>query len=364
MKKRTLFTLITLSFLLVFLPLRIVSAQDGDTAIVHAVLFFSPTCPHCEQIITQDLPPLQAQYGDALEILLIDVSTQEGQVLYQDAVAYYEIPDERLGVPTLIVEDTIMVGSGEIPATFPGLIEDGLAAGGIDWPSLPGLDAFISAAGDAPSEAPAKLTMGERFALDPAGNTVSVIVLLGMLLVVGMVAFNFQNLSQSKPHIPVWLIPALITLGMLVAIYLSFIELTQTEAICGPVGDCNSVQQSPYATLFGFLPVGMLGMIGYLLMFLVWMAQKVGKPAWHPAATKAIWILSGFGTLFSIYLTFLEPFVIGATCMWCITSAVVQTTIFWFSTEPAKQYLVKTNSKRAKYKRRKKTAPQKQRRRH
>ena len=31
------------------------------------------------------------------------------------------------------------------------------------------------------------------------------------------------------------------------------------------------------------------------------------------------------GTLFSIYLTFLEPFVIGAVCAWCLTSAVVMT---------------------------------------
>lgn len=364
MKKKTLFTLITLSFLLALLPWQTVSAQDGGTAVVHATLFFSPTCPHCEQVINQDLPPLQAQYGDALEILLIDVSTLEGQTLYQDAIAYYEIPDERLGVPTLIVDDTIMVGSGEIPSMFPGIIESGLAAGGIDWPSLPGLDAFITAAGDAPDEAPAKLTMGERFALDPAGNTVSVIVLLGMLLVVGVVAFNFQRPSQGERNIPVWVMPALITLGMLVAIYLSFVEMTQAEAICGPVGDCNTVQQSPYATLFGFLPVGVLGMIGYLLIFLAWLAQKLGNPAWRPTATKAIWLLAGFGTLFSIYLTFLEPFVIGATCMWCITSAVVQTAIFWLSTEPAKQYLVKTTPKRAKYKRRKKAAPKKQRRRH
>ena len=30
-----------------------------------------------------------------------------------------------------------------------------------------------------------------------------------------------------------------------------------------------------------------------------------------------------FGMSFSIYLTFLEPFVIGATCMWCLSSAVI-----------------------------------------
>ena len=44
-----------------------------------------------------------------------------------------------------------------------------------------------------------------------------------------------------------------------------------------------------------------------------------------------------FGVLFSIYLTFLEPFVIGATCMWCISSAIFQTIIFLAATDPAKR---------------------------
>ncbi|MCK5794824.1 MAG: hypothetical protein KAH12_08950, partial [Anaerolineales bacterium] len=35
-----------------------------------------------------------------------------------------------------------------------------------------------------------------------------------------------------------------------------------------------------------------------------------------------------FGLLFSIYLTFLEPFVIGATCIWCLSSAVIMTILF------------------------------------
>lgn len=359
MKKKTLLALFLLALLLLASPLHTTLAQEGGTNTISAVLFFSPTCPHCEQVITQDLPPLQAQYGSALQILLVDVTLPEGQELYQAAVSYYKISEERLGVPTLIVSDTIMVGSGEIPAIFPSLIEAGLAQGGVDWPALSGLDILLAAAGEN-AIAPATLTMAERFALDPKGNTVSVIVLLGMLLVVGVVTFNIKRRAQPSLAAPIWLLPALTTLGMLVAIYLSFVEMTQTEAICGPVGDCNTVQQSPYATLFGFLPVGVLGMIGYLLIFLAWMTQKLGNKAWYPTATKAIWLFSGFGTLFSIYLTFLEPFVIGATCMWCITSAVVQTTIFWFSTEPAKVYLVKDAPARTtKSKRRPKTSSKK-----
>ncbi len=143
-------------------------------------------------------------------------------------------------------------------------------------------------------------------------------------------------------------------IGIGAASYLAFIEISQTEAVCGPVGDCNTVQQSPYAVLFGFLPVGVLGVIGYILIIIAWGIQHYGRADWHPIASKNLWYMAGFGTLFSIYLTFLEPFVIGATCMWCITSAVVQTSIFWLVTDPAKKYLQRTKRKRRK--RRKKHA--------
>jgi hypothetical protein len=50
-----------------------------------------------------------------------------------------------------------------------------------------------------------------------------------------------------------------------------------------------------------------------------------------------MWGMAFFGVLFSIYLTFLEPFVIGATCMWCISSAILITLIFIAATGPAKR---------------------------
>jgi uncharacterized membrane protein len=41
------------------------------------------------------------------------------------------------------------------------------------------------------------------------------------------------------------------------------------------------------------------------------------------------------GTVFSIYLTALEPFVIGATCAWCLTSAAAISLVYWLSVPPA-----------------------------
>jgi uncharacterized membrane protein len=171
--------------------------------------------------------------------------------------------------------------------------------------------------------------MLSKFMLDPLANSIAVLVLLGMLATVIIVAaYYIRGSSPAKPW-PAWLIAALSIVGLGVAIYMTYIETTHAEAVCGPVGDCNSVQQSPYATLFGFLPVGILGAIGYATILILWVIRQYGSEKLRNTATILIFALSGFGILFSIYLTFLEPFVIGASCVWCISSAIVMTLIFW-----------------------------------
>jgi uncharacterized membrane protein len=51
--------------------------------------------------------------------------------------------------------------------------------------------------------------------------------------------------------------------------------------------------------------------------------------------------MSGLGVLFSIYLTYLEPFVIGAVCAWCLTSAVVMDLMLMVSVKTAMPELAK-----------------------
>jgi uncharacterized membrane protein len=115
------------------------------------------------------------------------------------------------------------------------------------------------------------------------------------------------------------------------------VEVTEAEAVCGPIGNCNAVQQSPYALLFGFLPVGILGLMGYIIILGIWLLNKYGPATWHETTILAIWGMALFGVIFSIYLTYLEPFVIGATCAWCISSAIIITLQLWASTESVRQ---------------------------
>ncbi len=335
-----------------------VLAQTGG--VVRAVFFYSPSCPHCHEVMTNVFPSLRDKYGEQLHILEVDTATTEGQLLYQEALETLAIPDNRRGVPTLIVSDEVMVGSVEIPEQFPGLIETYLAQGGVDWPPLPGVEAFVndvpvseskpepeSDGSPGPDPTAASMTLRERFMRDAFANSISVLVLIGLLASVVIVARPQPWLYKIAQRFAPWGLPSVTLVGLLVAIYLAYVELTLDPAVWCPVGDCVSVHQSDYAELFGFLPVALFGVIGYTLILALAVFQQwrdgyrgqreqgrlIGQMVrWVPVG---IFFLSLFGTLFSIYLTFLEPFVIGATCMWCLVSAVCMGLMLILSAGPA-----------------------------
>jgi uncharacterized membrane protein len=187
--------------------------------------------------------------------------------------------------------------------------------------------------------------LGAKFGRDLQGNLLAVIVLVAMIFSIGGAVIFFRRATGShtvstkiNPSRD-WLIPVLCVIGLAVAGYLAYVETAQVEAVCGPVGDCNTVQQSSYARLFGILPIGILGVIGYILILLTWI---VGREATRQVAAVTRFALLGLtacGVLFSIYLTFLEPFVIGATCAWCLASAIIMTVLFWLSLSPARAAL-------------------------
>ncbi len=346
-------------------------AIEAQEPVVHAVLFFSPTCPHCHKVLSEDLPPLKQKYGDRLMLAGVDVTTPRGHDLFEATVAHFDLKPPRYGVPTLVVGADVMVGDREIPERFPGLVEKGLAEGGVDWPDVPALrsalmkaetatkrsrddsasvDTTDAAAADAPARDTAAVEPAIRthlassgpppgplalFRQDPVGNGIAVLVLFGLIGALVASALAAARSRAGAVRLPSWTIPVLATIGMGVASYLAFVEVTGHAAVCGPVGDCNVVQQSSYATLFGLLPVGMLGQMGYLGMFFAWGLAVLGPPRLVPLSWSVLWGMAFVGTAFSVYLTFLEPFVIGATCVWCLTSAVVVALILLAATPRA-----------------------------
>ena len=75
------------------------AAAPSDQPVVRAVLFFSPTCGHCEYVRTDTFPPLLEKYGNQLEIAEINISTEAGYQLFELALQKYQVPENSRGVP-------------------------------------------------------------------------------------------------------------------------------------------------------------------------------------------------------------------------------------------------------------------------
>ena len=177
--------------------------------------------------------------------------------------------------------------------------------------------------------------------LQTSGLPLVFALIASLALAVHMVASTLlANGKLSHPLVRDWLKWGVLVLtvgGLAVAGYLAFVESTQAQVICGPSKGCSDVQNSKYAVLFGILPVGVLGVMGYLAILAGWTIWQYGPAGLKKWGSLAIWGCSLFGVFFSAYLTFLEPFVIGATCMWCILSAVFMILLLLISTPPAQE---------------------------
>lgn len=351
---------------------------QAEPAVVRAVLFYSPACGHCHLVMTETLPPLIEEYGEQLRIIGIDVTQPDGQALFQATIEQFKL--EQVGVPTLVVNDVVLIGSLDIPEQFPGLIEKYLAQGGADWPAIPGLVEMINAQATpeptavaaAPAAAtpaatavpqldpdpapvendllvsqPAAVDVWANVRRDPIGNGLAIVVLVGMIVSVAIVLVPRRApIDQAQPAWREWAIPVVCLIGLGVAGYLAYVETAQVAAVCGPVGDCNTVQQSAYARLFGVLPIGVLGLIGYAAILGAWWIERRGRAPLDRLAALALVLMAFGGTAFSIYLTFLEPFVIGATCAWCLTSAILMTVLLWLTVTPQRVALIKHGAAR------------------
>lgn len=325
------------------------TAPERDDGVVRAVLFWRESCPHCHIVIDQVFPPLQQQYGSQLDIRLIEASSAQNAQLLLQAADTFGIPHEQVGVPFLVIGDRVLIGSAQIPAELPGLIEQHLAQGGVDYPDVPGLAMALSPT--APSEATTPRPSGFMLAIVVMGGMVVALAATGMTVRRALRGTPPRRAQRGRraargaraavvPPAQMRLeraIPLLALVGLGVAGYLAYVETQAIEAICGQVGDCNAVQSSPYAYLFGIIPIGVLGVVAYLGILSAWVWGQMRTAGVGRHAPLVVFGLALVGTLFSLYLTFLEPFVIGAVCAWCLVSAIVITLVLLASVGPALQ---------------------------
>ena len=121
------------------------------------LFFYSPTCPHCHDIITNYFPVLDAKYGDRIEVYALNVQDPASYGLLLAIEEKAGLPEnQRGGVPAMLVGEELFIGSNMIRQYLEGAIDRYLAQGGVDLP-IPReylIQATPSPAGPQPSQTP------------------------------------------------------------------------------------------------------------------------------------------------------------------------------------------------------------------
>jgi uncharacterized membrane protein len=113
--------------------------------------------------------------------------------------------------------------------------------------------------------------------------------------------------------------------GLFISGYLYLYKIGRIGSLACGTGGCETVQLSPWSRFAGF-EVSLIGVLGYAGLLAMSLASlQAGGRQWP---IRAIAVAAGIGVVFTLYLTYLELFIIHAICRWCIASGVIIVAIF------------------------------------
>jgi uncharacterized membrane protein len=132
---------------------------------------------------------------------------------------------------------------------------------------------------------------------------------------------NEPAVGTSMPKLPI--AGAIVALaGLADATYLTIHHLTAEPVPCSIIAGCETVLTSQYATL-GDIPLAAFGAAAYFAAFSLALLAAFGN--------RAMWMLFGIQvvlmSVFTVWLLYLQGFVIGAFCQFCLISAVTTFTM-------------------------------------
>ena len=134
--------------------------------------------------------------------------------------------------------------------------------------------------------------------------------------------------SNTKSTALSWtyLVAALVSLiGLADAIYLTVQHITGASLRCTIISGCSEVLSSPYAQV-GAVPLAAIGAAAYFVVFSLAILAAFG----YPLVKLLLKILLGIMFLTSLWLLYLQAFVIHHFCQYCLLSAAVTTALTLF----------------------------------
>jgi uncharacterized membrane protein len=110
-------------------------------------------------------------------------------------------------------------------------------------------------------------------------------------------------------------------IGIADAAYLSAIHYYQTDPGCSLITGCDAVLSSEFAVILG-VPLAYGGLFYYLLLLsgmLTYYQYELKK------ALQVTLLVNLMGFLFSLWLIYVQAFILVAFCQYCLVSAVITT---------------------------------------
>jgi uncharacterized membrane protein len=120
------------------------------------------------------------------------------------------------------------------------------------------------------------------------------------------------------------LLLVLVAIGFADTIYLVVKAATGGPVVCNVVEGCSVVLESKWATIGGiptaFYGLGFYGLLAvFAIAYTIWRDHQI---------LLLMALVSSIGVIVSIFFVYLQFFVIGAICAYCMLSAVITTAIF------------------------------------
>ena len=115
--------------------------------------------------------------------------------------------------------------------------------------------------------------------------------------------------------------------GFAISSYIFIRKHKKQRLVCPMGGKCDLVTSSRYANTFG-IPNSLVGMGYYAATALVYGLPSVISNVSFAALNPAFKLATLGAFLFSVYLTFIQGFVLKSWCSWCVFSAICTTGIF------------------------------------
>jgi uncharacterized membrane protein len=163
------------------------------------------------------------------------------------------------------------------------------------------------------------------------GFWLALIGLLGLIVQVFLPRPAHLYTSEKSIRVAQMLSYLVVGLAILVSGYLSWLKLSHEIAVCieGSVFDCGTVLNSAYSELGG-IPIAWLGLAVNLIVVVLFVLEKRIEffETYSPALVFGLLL---FAFLFSVYLVYVQAFLIQAYCPWCLSHEALITILFAMS---------------------------------